>query len=140
MFGIVLTPFYKAILIIAAVIAVFGIGYYKGHRNTQDKFDAYKAEVAAKAAEQSAKTEVINQNNNKIAKEVSNGYKNSLTAVRQHYNRMQLNGVSTVSTVSNATTGTNAAPTYDVLAEQCAETTLQIVTLQDYIKSIKANY
>ena len=140
MFGIILTPFYKAILILAAVAVIFGGGYYKGYKNTQEKFDAYKVEVASIAAAQVAKTKVINESNNKVAKETSNAYKNNLSTVREYYNRMHNNGSEYVSRVSTASSGTNAAPTYDVLVGQCAETTLQIVTLQDYIKSVSLNY
>ena len=140
MFGFVLTPFAKIVVIIAAVVAVFATGYYKGHRNTQDKFDTYKAEVAAVAAKQEAKTKVINESNTKVAKETSNAYKDNLAAVRDYYNRMHNDGSKFVSRLPNASTGTNAAPSYDVLAGQCAETTLQVVTLQDFIKSTSANY
>ena len=140
MFGIVLTPFYKGILILATVVAVFATGYYKGYKNTQEKFDAYKAEVAAVAAQQEAKTKVINQNNTKVAKETSNAYKDNLAAVRDYYNRMHNDGSKFVSRLPDASSGTNAASSYDVLAGQCAETTLQVVTLQKFINETAANY
>ncbi len=140
MFGIILTPFYKAILIFATVVAIFATGYYKGYRNTQEKFDAYKAEVAAVAAQQEAKTKVINQNNTKVAKETSNAYKDNLAAVRDYYNRMHNDGSKFVSRLPDASSGTNAASSYDVLAGQCAETTLQVVTLQKFINETAANY
>ena len=140
MFGIILTPFYKGVLILATIVAIFATGYYKGHRNTQDKFDAYKAEVAAAAAQQEAKTKVINQNNTKVAKETSNAYKDNLAAVRDYYNRMHNDGSKFVSRLPDAATGTNAASSYDVLAGQCAETTLQVVTLQKFINETAANY
>ena len=140
MFGIILSPIAKIVLIVATVAAIFAIGYYKGYRNTQDKFDEYKVEVAKVAAEQTVKTTSINSKNTQTAKQVSNEYKGNLANVRDYYNRMHLNGSSSLPGVSNASTGTNGTPSYDVLAGECAETTLQIVTLQDYIKSIKANY
>ena len=140
MFGFVLTPFYKAVLIIATVVAIFATGYYKGYKNTQVRFDAYKAEVAAVAAQQEAKTKVINKNNTKVAKETSNAYKDNLTAVRDYYNRMHNDGSKFVSRLPNASTGTNENPSYDVLAGQCAETTLQVVTLQKFITDTAANY
>ena len=140
MFGIILTPFYKAVLILAAVVAVFGTGYYKGYKNTQDKFDTYKAEVAAVAAQQEAKTKVINQSNTKVAKETSNAYKDNLAAVRDYYSRMHNDGSKYVSRLPNASTGTDAVSSYDVLTGQCAETTLQVVTLQKFITDTAANY
>ena len=140
MFGFVLTPFYKAVLIGATVVAIFATGYYKGHRNTQEKFDAYKVEVAKVAAEQVAKTKVVEAQNKKVAKETADAYKTNLNAIRDYYNRMHNDGSKFVSRVPDASTGTNAAPSYDVLTLQCAETTLQVVSLQDFIKSIAVNY
>lgn len=140
MFGIILTPFYKAVLILATIVAIFATGYYKGHQNTQEKFDAYKVEVASVAAAQVAKTKVINQNNTKVAKETSNAYKNNLSTVREYYNRMHNDGSKFVSRLPDASSGTNAASSYDVLAGQCAETTLQVVTLQKFINETAANY
>ena len=140
MFGFVLTPFYKAILIGATVVFVFATGYYKGYRNTQDKFDTYKAEIVATAAKQEAKTKVINESNTKVVKETSNAYKDNLAAVRDYYNRMHNDGSRFVSGLSNASKGTDAASSYDVLAGQCAETTLQVVTLQKFITQTSANY
>lgn len=140
MFRIVLTPFYKGVLILATVVAIFAAGYYKGYKNTQVKFDAYKAEVAAVAAQQEAKTKVINQNNTKVAKETSNAYKDNLAAVRDYYNRMHNDGSKFVSRLPDASSGTDAAPSYDVLAGQCAETTLQVITLQKFINETAANY
>ena len=140
MFGIILTPFYKAVLIGATIVFIFATGYYKGYRNTQDKFDTYKSEVAAVAAQQEAKTKVINQSNTKVAKETSNAYKDNLAAVRDYYSRMHNDGSKYVSRLPNASTGTDAAPSYDVLTGQCAETTLQVVTLQKFITETAANY
>ncbi len=140
MFGIILSPLAKAVLILATIVAIFATGYYKGYRNTQDRFDEYKGDVAKVAAEQTVKTDSINNKNNQTAKQVSNEYKSNLANVRDYYNRMHLDGSSSLPGISNASTGTNGAPSYDVLAGDCAETTLQIVTLQDYIKSIKENY
>lgn len=140
MFGIVLSPIAKTVLILATIVSIFATGYYKGYKNTQVKFDEYKVEVAAKAAEQTAKTNVINSKNNQVAKQVSYDYKNNLANVRNHYNRLQLDGSSALPRLPNSSSGANGTPSYDVLIGDCAETTLQIVTLQDYIKSIQSNY
>lgn len=140
MFGFVLTPFAKIALIIGAIVLVFGTGYYKGYRNTQNKFDTYKAEVAAVAAQQTAKTEVINKKNTQVAKETSDAYKTNLNRVREYYDRMLNDGSSSMSYVSDASTGTNATSSNNVFVRQCAETTLQIVTLQEFIKQTAVNY
>jgi hypothetical protein len=140
MFGFVLTPFAKIVAIIAAVVAVFATGYYKGYKNTQDKFDTYKAEVVAVAAQQTAKTEVINKKNTQVAKETSDAYKTNLNRVREYYDRVLNDGSGSMPYVSDSPTGTNATSSNNVLVRQCAETTLQIVTLQEFIKQTAINY
>ena len=62
MFGFILSPVVKVVAIFAVVIALLATGYYKGYSHEKAKFDAFKEEVAAKAAEQTIKTTSINNN------------------------------------------------------------------------------
>lgn len=141
MFGFALTPLMKYVAIAATFVVLFTTGYYKGYRNTQDKFDTYKAEVTAVAAQQEEKTKLIEAKAQKITKETINAYKNNLTTVRSYYDGLRNSkGSSNMSTISDTSSGTDARPSYDVLAGQCAETTLQIVTLQNFIKSVNSSY
>lgn len=134
MFGLVLSPLYKLLGILVLVIGLLGVGYYKGHADTQVKFDAFKSEVAKTAAEQKAKTDTTNARRTLLAKDKQRAYKSNLDLVRKHYDGLLSDGTGTVSGLPEASQGTDGAPPYHVLAGQCAETTLQLVTLQDYIK------
>ena len=141
MFGFAITPLVKYIAAVVVLFCLFGYGYYEGHSHMKQKFDTYKAEVTAVAAQQEANTKLIEEKAQKITKETANAYKNNLNTVRSYYDGLRHSkGSSNLSTVSDASTGTPARPSYDVLAGQCAETTLQIVTLQNFIKSINTSY
>lgn len=134
MFGLILSPLQKLLGILVLIVGLIGVGYYKGHTNTQVKFDAFKSEVAKTAAEQKAKTEATNTRRAQLAKDKQHAFKSNLDLVRKHYDGLLSDGTGTVPGLPEASQGINGAPSYHVLAGQCAETTLQLVTLQDYIK------
>ena len=67
-----------------------------------------------------------------VTKESSNVYKASLAAVNNYYSSgLRYDGTGTF---SQAARGINGIPTYPVFVKQCAQTTLQLVSLQQWIK------
>jgi len=126
---------------IAAVFLVaIAFAYYKGYSGEHEKFVAYQAEVAALGKAQ----EVINQAKVKehevISNSIANQYEARLSAVSNYYADRLLDASASsgsVSTVSKPAQCVNAAPTNTVPAGQCAETTLQLTELQNWVKSIK---
>lgn len=131
---------YRILGILAIVLALFSFGYYKGYSNEKQKFDAYKAEIVAIAKEQESKVKRINKEASKINKDVSNAYSNDVAAIRAYYQRLRGNASSgTVPTVSSAPKGTHGVPK-DGLLSDCAETTLQLMYLQEWIVKQDENY
>jgi hypothetical protein len=125
---------------IGAALALCAVMYFLGWNHEHKKFVAYQAEVAAVGKAQ----EVINQAKVKehetISTAIANQYEARLSAVHSYYNeRVQQPSPSSssVSTVSKPTVCANAAPTNSVSARQCAETTLQLTELQNWVRSIK---
>jgi hypothetical protein len=124
---------------IGAALALCAVMYFLGWNHEHKKFVAYQAEVAAVGKAQ----EVINQAKVKehetISTAIANQYEARLSAVHSYYNeRVQPNpSSSSVSTVSKPTVRANAAPTDTEFTRQCAETTLMLTELQNWIKSIK---
>jgi len=74
-----------------------------------------------------------------ISTSIANQYEARLSAVHSYYaDRVQLNTSSgSVSTVSKPTSCPNATTADTVSARQCAETTLQLTELQNWVRSIK---
>ena len=147
MFG-TLSPLVRwaaGILLVLSII--FGI-YYKGRLDERKLFNAYKAEVKAAAMAQEEKVRQIEAKNERLFKETQNAYNTKLTALRSYYS-MRLAGQSGsgLSKVSNPTTGADGSATYELpplppvetLAAQCAETTLTLTTLQDWVKGVYNN-
>ena len=122
-----------------AAVALFCFGYYKGHSVVQVKFDAYRAEVQAAAELQAKETAKIEAKNKKLFEETKYAYDTKLTALRNYYSMRIAQGGSTMPSIPNPTTGTagytaDNLPPVATLAAQCAETTLTLYTLQNWVR------
>ena len=148
MFGTILSPAIRWIAAILLVLAtIFGI-YYKGRLNERKLFNDYKAEVKAAALAQEEKTRQIEAKNERLFKETQNAYNTKLATLRTYYSmRISGQGGSGLPKVPNATVGTDGATTYELpplppvetLAAQCAESTLTLVSLQEWVKNVAYN-
>ena len=124
---------------IGAALALCAVMYFLGWNHEHKKFVAYQAEVAAVGKAQ----EVINQAKVKehetISTAIANQYEARLSAVHSYYNeRVQPNpSSSSVSPVSKPTNCANVPAPDAGLVRRCAETTLQLTELQNWVRSIK---
>ena len=145
MFGALLSPAVRWIGGILLVLSVvFGI-YYKGRLDERKLFNAYKAEVKAAAMAQEEKTRKIEEKNQRLFQETQNAYNTKLAALRTYYSvRVAGKGGSGLSQVPNAAPGASEyspdnLPAPAILAGQCAETTLNLLVLQDWVRSAANN-
>lgn len=120
---------------IAAVLA-FLAGAASGWKYENGRFTAYKQEVAVVAAQQEAQVESIQKQQALVTKGIKDEYDAKLSAVRNYYKSTsmwnnasgsQVSGISTAPSISDVVTS------YNLLAGQCAETTLQLVQLQKWL-------
>jgi hypothetical protein len=124
---------------IGAALALCAVMYFLGWNHEHKKFVAYQAEVAAVGKAQ----EVINQAKVKehetISTSISNQYEARLSAVHSYYaDRVQPNPSSgNLPTIPKPTSCPNAAPANTEFIRQCAETTLMLTELQNWVRSIK---
>ena len=129
---------------VGAVLLVLGI-YAKGRHDVQVKFDAYKAQVAAAAAEQAKESAKVDAKNAKLFKDTQNAYNTQLANLRAYYlMRNNGKGLGTVSQVSSAPAGADGyspdnLPPTPILAGQCAETTLNLIALQSFVLKAQNN-
>jgi hypothetical protein len=124
---------------IGATLALCAVMYFMGWNHEHKKLLAYQAEVAAVGKAQ----EVINQAKVKehevISTAITNQYEARLSAIHSHYaDRMQPDsGGGNLPPVSKSTVCPNAAPANAEFTRQCAETTLMLTELQNWVRSIK---
>ena len=120
----------KLAIIVAVVATVFGSGWYVGN----SRYVKYKAEVEVAAKAQEVHVESITKQQALVTKGIENEYNAKLALLRQYYaNGVRQPNTSKLPTLSNTTNGLDPVTAYNLLAGQCAETTQQLVSLQEWL-------
>ena len=107
-------------------------GFIGGCEHKQRELDRYKAAGEA----QEVATQKTIQKHEKVAQEIKSDYETRISAIRAAY-RVRSPGAGLMPPVPTTTSGTDGATSYAILAEQCTETTQQLVSLQDFIKETR---
>jgi hypothetical protein len=135
-FGLI-NPLYKLLGIIGLVIALFGFGYYRGYSAEKERFDAFKAELEASALAQEKINQQIEQKNKLIATNIKSEYETKIIALRNYYaNGLRYTDSNKLPSLPNSTYRVDEKTTDPIFIGQCAETTQQLVSLQDWIKAV----
>jgi hypothetical protein len=124
---------------IGLALAACGIFYFMGYSHEHKKFVAFQAEIAALGKAQETINAAKVKEHETISTSISNQYEARLSAVHSYYaDRVQPNPSSgNLPAVSKPTSCPNATTADTVSARQCAETTLQLTELQNWVRSIK---
>ena len=143
--GFLFTTTARWIGVVLLVLATVAGIYYKGRLDERKLFNAYKAEVKAAAMAQEEKTRQIEAKNERLFKETQNAYNTKLAALRNYYSmRIAGQSGSGLSQIPIAPIGTNGSTANDLppiptVIAQCAETTLTLVSLQEWVKNVAYN-
>ena len=121
----------KIALLIAFVCGVFFAGWHTRDRD----FTVYKLAQQAIVEKQQAENESIKKQQALVNKGIQDEYDAKLALIRQYYANgvRNNNGTGTVSGISSTSKLSDAIAAYNQLASDCAATTLQTVTLQQWI-------
>lgn len=117
---------------IGLVVAAMAAGFVGGCEHKQRQLDAY---VAAGEAQNRQTAQTI-QKHKQIAQDVKNDYESRIAAIRSSY-RVRSPGTGLMPPATSTTCGIDATTAYNALAESCAETTQQLISLQDFIKETR---
>ena len=140
MLSTLLSPLQKIGLYAVLVALVFGAGYYKGFRNERDRFVAFKTELEAKAKAQDMLNKAAEQRNKLIAENVKNEYETRISVLRNYYaNRLRHPDSDKMPSLPIATHRVDEATTDPIFIGQCAETTLQLISLQNFVKLVQSD-
>lgn len=139
MLNLLLSPLQKIGLYAVLVVLVFGAGYYKGFSHERDRFVAFKTELEAKAKAQEMLNKAAEQKNKLIAENVKNEYEARLAALRNYYVGLRHTDTNKMLRVPDSTSTTYAEASNPVFVGQCAETTLQLISLQNWIKLVQSD-
>lgn len=135
MFGLI-NPLYKIIGIIGLVAVLFGAGYYRGYSAEKKRFDAFKTELKASVKAQEKINQQIEQKNKLIADNSKREYEAKIVALRNYYDRLRNTDTNKLPSAAIAAHRVDEKATDPIFIGQCAETTLQLVSLQDWIKAV----
>ena len=130
MFPLPISTYIYAGLILLSVVG-FSYGRYE-----HNKYVTFKAEVEAIAIKQQAHVESITKQQALVTKGIENEYEAKLAAIRSYYKSTSVwnnPSSSKVSGISTAPTVADVATAYNLLARQCAESTQQLVSLQEWL-------
>ena len=117
---------------LAIVFGGFSAGFYVEHL----RFSAYETKVEAAGAAAQAKTESIQKQHEIVTKGIKDEYATKLSTLRNYYKSTSVwnNGSgSQMSGISTAPSVTDVISSYNQLAISCAETTQQLVSLQEWL-------
>jgi len=126
-------------LILGAVVIVIGAffgGYYKGYSAEHEKLLAFKAQVEAEAEKQKVHNESVVKQQELITEGVKNEYTARISAIHTYYTRrVQQPSTSggNVSSLPGTPGGTDARPADAGLAERCAITTQEYISLRAWV-------
>ena len=121
----------KAGLLIVLVCGVFYAGWHTRDRD----FTIYKDQIRIEAEKAQAHTESVQKQQVLITKGIQDEYDAKLALLRQYYANgvRNNNGSNPMSSISTTSKLSDAISAYNQLASDCAATTLQAVTLQQWI-------
>jgi len=127
-------PYANYIKIGLSILFICGVFFAGWHTRDRD-FTIYKDQVRIAAEKQQAENESIKKQQEITTKGIQNEYDAKLALLRQYYANGVRRPTSTgaMSGISSTTSLADAIAAYNVLAGQCAETTLQTVTLQKWL-------
>jgi hypothetical protein len=134
-FGLI-NPLYKIIGIIGLIAVLFGTGYYRGYSAEKQRFDAFKTELEASAKAQEKINQQIEQKNKLIADNSKREYEAKIVALRNYYDRLRHPDTNKLPSATITAHRVDEKATDPVFIGQCAETTLQLISLQDWIRAI----
>ena len=121
-----------------AVVALFGSGWLTGYEHEHKNFVQFKAQVEAVAQAAEIKTKETEARHEADKQEIEQDYKDRIASVQRRYaDRLRQPSGGKVPRATNPTNRLNEATANSdpYLVEQCAETTLQLVELQRWVKS-----
>jgi hypothetical protein len=124
---------------VGLALAACAIFYFMGYSHEHKKFVVFQAEIAALGKAQETINAAKVKEHETISTSISNQYEARLSAVHSYYaDRVQPNPSSgNLPTIPKPTSCPNATTADTVSARQCAETTLQLTELQNWVRSIK---
>jgi len=116
------------VIICLIIISLLAIMYGRYEHNN---YVAFKTKTEAVATTQEIKNESIVKQQALVTKGITNEYEAKLAALKSYYGGLHNSSSGSMPSISNPSSGVNESTSDQLLA--CANTTQQLVSLQDWI-------
>ena len=126
-----LTPYLQLIKYAFGVLVIL-FAMYLGYSFEHSRFVDYRSKIDALASAQEAKNKETIKEQALITKGISDEYSAKLSAINIKYGRLFNSNSVKDATSTNTTTILDGRAAYNILAGQCAQTTLMLVSLQKW--------
>jgi hypothetical protein len=121
---------------IAAAVLAGAVLCYSGYHIGHSEYVTYKKEVAEASKKQEALNESLRKQQQLVTKGKDEDYNSKISLIKQYYaNGVRNSSSNPMQSVSLTSSLADASTKYNVLAADCAETTQQLITLQEWIKA-----
>jgi hypothetical protein len=134
---LLMPPWVKWVAMLGLMVASGLVVGIKVHSHDMDAMNTYKLQVSMAAQATQLKSRQTEQAQATITQQKDTQYAQDIASLRAYYtSRMQhANGSSNLPKVPNAPTSIDAIPADSLpFAEQCGETTQQLIDLQQWVK------
>lgn len=128
---------YVILGVFAALVISWFAGDYHGYSKEHDKFVTFQTQVKDEGQRQIAKNESVVKQNEIVTEGVKNEYEARIAAVHAYYSRrvQYANpGSGGVPSISKPSPGANGSTSDPEFVGRCAETTTQLISLQEWIR------
>lgn len=132
-------PFFAPKVLIYAVIlaGMFASGLWIGYSHEHRLFEEFKAQVTAAGEAAKVRAKEIEERHEKQTAAVEQDYKDRIAGIQRRYaNSLRDSSRSKLPATADATARLDEAAAHSepYLVEKCAETTAQLIELQNWIK------
>jgi hypothetical protein len=131
----------KLVFVLIVSIASAAGGWYFEHleyKSLQAEYSAFQDKVSNEGKLQEVKNEQIKSEQQQITKTVSSNYESRIAQLHKYYGGLLVSqtraSASAMPNISTPSLKLDARPSYEVTIADCAQTTQQLVSLQDWIK------
>ena len=127
----------KTEIFLFGALALYGIFMSEMYGHEKKAFAQFRTATIAAGAAQEERTKATIEQHEKAAQEARNAYSRRIDDIRAYYGVPNGTRSGKVPAATGTASGIDGSAAYAVLVEQCAETTEQLIDLQDFINNTK---
>ena len=127
----------KTEILVFGLLSLYAVLMTEMYAHEKKAYAQFRTDTIAAGEAQNERTREVIKNHEQAAQEARNAYSRHIADIRSYYGVSNGASGSKLPSTAKAASRTDGLPAYGVLVEQCAETTEQLIDLQDFITATK---